>query len=330
MPATWTALDDDPDTGDSITVSILELEQRTLEVRNHHSGASAPADPAAGFTWHDTSAVPHRLWLYSQIDGGDPAWQPLGPLSRLPGPINADPATDDDREAPWQHYALRVENRATLPSAVAGNAGLLVYKTGNGEIYVADQPVANAWKALLSVTQSASRDTVELPMEGDVGNDAANPPTIATKGALEGWLFDATAEKRTFAFVMPKNWQGATDAQVRLWCVLDADETAGDDIEWSGEVRTVVPGAEKVGKAATALAASSTDIGAAADAIADGALHVCELTLDFDDATNPLAAGALVLVTVWRTTVGGAGKVSGTMVFRAELAYAQGPRHERA
>ena len=39
---------------------------------------------------------------------------------------------------------------------------------------------------------------------------------------------------------------------------------------------------------------------------------------------------ALVLVTVWRKTVGGAGRAGGTVVFRADLAYAQKPRHERA
>jgi hypothetical protein len=45
---------------------------------------------------------------------------------------------------------------------------------------------------------------------------------------------------------------------------------------------------------------------------------------------NPLSAGRLVLVTVWRKSVGGAGLAGGVVVFRADLAYAQRPRHERA
>ena len=67
--------------------------------------------------------------------------------------------------------------------------------------------------------------------------------------------------------------------------------------------------------------------------IQDAGMEVwCGLILGFDhdDPTNPLSAGCLVLVTVWRKTIGGAGKAGGTVVFRADLAYAQRPRHERA
>ena len=51
---------------------------------------------------------------------------------------------------------------------------------------------------------------------------------------------------------------------------------------------------------------------------------------DHDDPTNPVSTGCLVLVTIWRKSVGGAGLAGGTVLFRAELAYAQSPRHERA
>ena len=61
-----------------------------------------------------------------------------------------------------------------------------------------------------------------------------------------------------------------------------------------------------------------------------GGPHVRELVIDHDDPDNPVSAGCLVLAMVWRKTVGGAGKVGGTIVFRADLAYAQRPRHERA
>ena len=74
-----------------------------------------------------------------------------------------------------------------------------------------------------------------------------------------------------------------------------------------------------------------TDIGADAEGIDDGGgPHVTELVVDHDDPANPVSAGCLVLATVWRTTVGGAGNAGGTVVFRADLAYAQRPRHERA
>lgn len=236
----------------------------------------------------------------------------------------------DTRAAAYEALGMRLENRATLPSVAAGNAGMVMYRTGDGEVYVADQPVSGAWKGLLSVVQSASYDTVDLALDGSQGNDGTNPPTAATSGVLAGWKFDATNEKRTFALMCPANWQGATDLKLRLHQVLESAETAGDDIEWTGEVRTLVTASDKTSKAATTLADAVTDIGADADGIdAGGGPHLTELVIDHNDATNPVAAGCLILVTVWRKTVGGAGKVAGTIVYRAELAYVQGPRHER-
>lgn len=330
MP-TWAPLNDDPNTGDSIPVAFLELEGRTVELRTCFVGAAPPALPQEGQLWLDSSLIPYALKQYVRIDAGGPSWQPVGPLSRLPASINADPSLVDDRVAPWDHKALRVENRNALPPAMPTNAGLLVYRIGDGELWIADLPVSGDWKGLLSVTPASSFDTVELPLEGDLGNDAVNPPTKARKGALEGWLFDDVAEKRTFAFVLPKNWQGASDARLRVFQVLGQAQLAGDDIEWTGEVRTLVPGQDVVTKAATALALAATDIGADPDGVDDGGgPHVTELVIDHDDPANPLSAGCLVLVTLWRATVGGAGKAGGTVVFRADLAYAQRPRHERA
>jgi hypothetical protein len=235
-----------------------------------------------------------------------------------------------DRAAPFVHLALVVESFAALPVATPMNAGLVGRVVGTGELWISDLPISGGWKALLSVTPT-SLDTVELALEGDLGNDAANPPTKVRKGALEGWLFDDVAEKRTFAFVVPRNWQGASDARLRVFQILNQAQLADDDLEWTGEVRTLVPGQEKVTKAATALVDAVTDIGADADGIDDGGgPHVTELVIDHDDPANPLSAGCLVLATVWRKTVGGAGKAGGTLVFRADLAYAQSPHHRRA
>ncbi len=184
---------------------------------------------------------------------------------------------------------------------------------------------------VLSITPTASYDTQELPVEGDLGNVATNPPVKTKNGVLEGWLFSATSQRRTFAFVVPNNWQGATDLKLRLHQVLDANQSAHDAIEWSGEIRALAPQNDATSKTATALADAATDIGSVTAAIGSGGgPHITTLVLDYDDGSNPIAAGSLLLVTVWRKTVGGAGKAGGTLVFRADLAYAQRPRHERA
>lgn len=330
MP-TWNPLNSDPVTGDSIPVAFLELEGRTLALRAFFIGGSPPPSPVEGQGWIDSTSSPYKAYLYVRIDAGPAAWQPIGPLSRLPAAINADPSVVDDRQAPHEFKALRVENRNALPPAAAGNAGLLVYRTTDGELWLSDQPISGAWKGLLSITPAASYDTQELPVEGDLGNDATNPPVKTRNGVLEGWLFSATNQRRTFAFVVPNNWQGATDLKLRLHQVLNANQSAHDAIEWSGEIRALAPQNDVTSKTATALADATTDIGSVTDAIGSGGgPHITTLLLDYDDGANPIAAGSLLLVTVWRKTVGGAGKAGGTLVFRADLAYAQRPRHERA
>jgi hypothetical protein len=327
MPANWDEFDDTID-GD---VGVLRLQGQTHELRACAAGPTPPDDPVEGALWLDTSGAQPALKQYQDVDGGGLAWIPLGPLRRLPESINADPDLTDDRATPFEYKALRPENRADLPTATPGNAGLVVYFTPDGEYYVADEPVSGGCKGLVSIVKDESCDTLEAPL-ADLQLDGANPPTAAAKGVVDGLLFDATAEKATARFVVPKNWQGASDLKVRIHQLLNQAETAGDDIEWNAEVRTLSPGADKVTKAASALLAVSTkDIGADADGIDDGGgPFVSELVIDHDDATNPVSAGCQLLVTFWRETVGGAGKVGGTLVSNVDLAYVQKPRHERA
>jgi hypothetical protein len=150
------------------------------------------------------------------------------------------------------------------------------------------------------------------------------------KTGIEGWLFDATNEKRTFVFRVPTNWIGTSDMRFRLYQLLDAAEIAGDDIEWEGSLVAMTPGADYATQLETALADSVKDIGADAQAIDEGGLHFNDFVLDYNDVTNPIAAGDIVRLTLNRKTVGGAGKVAGTVAIWGELHFIQAPRHERA
>lgn len=334
MPANWTTFDDDLVTGDQVAVTIAELEQRTLELRACFIGPTEPTGAVDGSIWIYTGATPWEIRAKVKVDAGAASWQKVGPLSRIPGDLNGDPDyATDGRAVLFQLKGLRFENRAAHPAVAPGNAGFPWYRTADGEVFYADQPVSGAVKGLLSILDEGafSMDTQELSLAGNVGNDATNPPTQVRSGVLEGWLFDNTNEKRTLMFVVPKNWRGGQSPKVRLHQVLEIDEADGDVIEWTGEWRSLVPGADKVSKTATAFADSLKNIGADVEGTdAGGGPHVNELVLVHNDATNPIAAGNLVLVTIWRKTVGGAGLVSGTILFRADLVYAQKARHERA
>jgi len=328
MPATWDPISNTPAMpGNQV---FLRLEGQTFELRASSIGPTPPANPVEGMLWVDNSASPYRVYVYARIDAGGAAWQPLGPLSRLPADLNFDPSIVDDRVAPFQAKGMRFENANDLPPVTPTNRGLVRFRLGDGEVFVADEGVSGTWKGLLSVAKDQSRDTLELAL-ADAFLDATTPPIPAAKGVLAGLLFDATDERLTFAAVVPRNWQGASDLRLRLFQILNQAELAGNDVEWTGEVRTLVPGQDAVSRAPTALADAVTDIGADPEGIADGGgPHVTELALDHDDPANPVSTGCLLLVTVWRKTVGGAGKASGTVVFRADLTYVQTVRHERA
>lgn len=330
MGQSFPAINHGSDAGATILVS---LDTRTETLRSSFSGASAPGSPVEGQQWLDTSATPRIPKLYLNLGAGA-AWYPVCILGRGFADLNLDPDTADGRAAPFEIKACRVENRASLPAVAAGNKGMLAFLTGDGEVYVADHAISAAWKGLLSVVQptvsAGSYDSVDVDLDGSNPNDGTNPPTQAAKGLVRGWLFDATNEKRRLHFLVPKNWAGNSDLVLRLGCVLNQAEASGDDIEWGGSWVSVTPGDDAVSKTATAFngtTAPPTDIGSDSEGIGDGGFHVCDLAIDFDDASNPVTAGDLIAVEINRsalTTVGG------VIVVFARLLYRQKPRHERA
>ena len=61
-------------------MAFLELEGRTLELRQGFVGAVPPVDPEEGQVWVDTAQTPYRVLRYLRIDAGNAAWPPLAVL----------------------------------------------------------------------------------------------------------------------------------------------------------------------------------------------------------------------------------------------------------
>lgn len=325
MPANWDPISGTPALPGSQV--FLRLEGQTFELRANSIGASPPASPVEGMIWVDNSASPYRAYLYARIDAGGAAWQPLGPLSRLPSDLNFDPSIVDDRLAPFQAKGMRLENRNALPAVSPTNRGMVVFRLGDGEVFVSDEGVSGAWKGLLSVVQGQSYDSVEVDLTAAALG--ATPPTAASKGtspAVRGYLFDAAGESLTLHLVVPQNYAGAGDLFLDLDCVLNQAEGNGDDIDWSADLVAVSPGpgGNAVTKASTATAPSLTDIGATNTG--DGALHRCRIVLDHDDVDNPISPGALLAIEIRRTDLA---EVGGVILVAARLGYPQRVRHER-
>ena len=300
---TFSAIDQAAQT---VTAIITILDSRTDTLRACFDGGTAPTSPVTGQLWLDTSGSPYILKIYGDYDGGGAAWHEILGSAKL---------TDNPECNFTQVKELRVENLGSHESVSAGKDGFLYLLTGTGEMYFQDQAVDGVNKHLTAVTDGTTTDSINLPLENRMLG--ATPPTAATKGTspvLHGYLFDATAEKMTLAFRVPANYSADGDLTVRLSCVLNQAETSGDDIDWSGDLR-VVDHTEDVTGTSTAVAASLTDIGAT---VADGTLIECNLTIDYDDANNPVAAGDWCFLEIYRTNLT---EVTGVILVAATLVY---------
>ncbi len=155
-----------------------------------------------------------------------------------------------------------------------------------------------------------------LPMENF--RKAVTAPTEATKDGVAGFLFDADTELLTIQFCVPKDWDGESDIDLVLHCILNAAETANDLIDWETSIKSIADH-ENILTAGTQTPGVNHDIG---DFNADGDFHIVFIVLDYDDGTCPIAADDNVSITLSRTSnVGTAGYVAGVIVIDICIAY---------
>lgn len=300
MAQTWVTINQ---ATQSVTTILGNLDDKAATLQSCFSGTSAPSSPVSGMLWRDTSGTPDVLKVY---DGSD--WYPVATLGE---------EWQADAEVSFQQLKeARVENLASDEAVAAGKDGALFYHTGQGVLKYVDNGVEAAVRQAGALIRGTSLDEVVIPLD-DTMKDASNPPTLGTKGTtptIRGLLFDAANELFLLRFRVPDNWSGDADLTVRLACVLNQAEDANDDIDWSGDLVSVADG-ESVSGTSTAIAASTTDIGANN---AEGDLIVCDLTIDYDDADNPISRGDTVCLQIHRTDLA---EVGGVILVWASLLY---------
>lgn len=283
----------DVDQTGSATTCIGQLEDRTDTLRSSFSGSSAPSSPVDGQLWLDTSGSEDILKVYADLEGSGGAWYEVGSVLHGDLKLRNNELVD-----------ARLENLGSHTSPASGVVGEVYLYTGDNKARVI---VSSTVREV--VLSGSSVDFIPVRVFGDLILDATNPPTAGTKGTtptVRGWLFDAANELASFSVRVPAGYSATADCKLRLTCVLNQAETSGDDIDWTADLVSIAPSSSEVVSGTSTQATVAQDMGAN---VSEGAVHVVDITLDFDDATNPIAPGDLLCVEIHRTNLSNCGGV---------------------
>lgn len=180
---------------------------------------------------------------------------------------------------------------------------------------VAGQPMESQGPEL-PIKWSLVKKTYRLPMENF--RRAVSAPVATIKNGVAGFLFSADAEIIYIQFCVPPDWDGQSDLNIILHCILNQAETVNDLIDW--ETSTVaLADHENVIGAPVQTPGVAHDIG---NVNGDGAFHKVPLILVYNDGTCPIAHGDNVSITLSRTAnIGAAGYVGAVLVIDICLEY---------
>ncbi|MFI5401325.1 MAG: hypothetical protein ACHQ1G_00085 [Planctomycetota bacterium] len=188
-----------------------------------------------------------------------------------------------------------------LSGALTPSAGTIARVTFNNATARVEYVKSAAVKAVVAEVLATSLDDVPLPF-------------------LNGEVFAAVSPSVNVDFVVPAGWNGTSDLTLRLYVKLDGAEASGDDIEFTYDFSALLVGSEGRDKARQTLTGTE-DIGAenAAETV-----HEVDITIPANSSPDVIFAGALVVGELYRTSVGGAGKVGSVTVLAARVTYPAG------
>lgn len=290
MSQTWVALNTATQSPPTATTN-QENKLDTLDTM--WAGATSPTSPVAGRMWLDTSGTEDIVKVYCDIDGGGNAWVELASV------LHGDLSVGYDTSNPNEIKFVLLEQRADVTPA-SGQVGRIWQNSTSGLVKI----VKDASTAHVLVS-SAITDTIKTELPLGAWTKGSTPPTDATKGTtptMAGWQFDATAETAVCNVRVPAGYGGVSDLTLRTFWALNQTETSGDDLDVTVDLVSCQPDNNEAVSKTSTQATGTTDIGSNT---ADGAVTIVDVTLDYDDATNPIAAGDMLVMEMHLTNVTG-------------------------
>lgn len=288
MSQSW---DDTVAASDDGTAILAEFFNRFAATQSSFSGASLPTDGDleagrislqldAGGSGYD------HLKLYSDPDNGGDGWH--GIVEYVPTNINYATATAN---AAGQLVGFGFQRTASDPTPSANNVGQEILHTG-----ISKKKVVTDSSTIEVVCSGSNADMipVELPLEAwTLGSTPPTAATVGTTPAMPALLFDATGETVSIGVRVPAGYSGDADLKLRLHFALVSTETAGDDINVTLDLVCVDTDSDEAVTQTSTQATVSHDLGAT---VTQDTVHTVELTIDYDDANNPVAAGDFLVL----------------------------------
>jgi len=180
--------------------------------------------------------------------------------------------------------------QADLPSLNLGEFGFV---TDTKRLYIGDG-VSN-----ILIGQNVAY--VQFPY-GGLFEGETRAPGIATVGPVSGYVFDSsTVEYLYGSFRVPSFYRADTDIIAKIHWMNDSAQTGDNDVVWGIGYHTYVD-TETYGSKTTTTR-TVTD-GPGNNAVA-GTFTISSITLEYDDANNPLNASDVVSFRIYRDASNG-------------------------
>lgn len=179
-----------------------------------------------------------------------------------------------------------------------GGAASLVIGKGTATVASLTTTALTVTNLTATTPTLASARTRRLHVPPNEWSLGATPPTATSVGTYRGLTFDADAETANVHFRVPSDWDAASDLSLVVSWTNQASTAVGDGetVIFLGSLRSKAAAEVLTAGTAASLTTTYTQSGAGTDL----ELHETTLTIDYDHASQPLAAGDIVGITVSR------------------------------
>lgn len=258
--------------GDSVTTVLTNHEANGILLQKTFYDSADPGSPVNGQHWIRSDE--QKKYAYTSGAKTEVLWKYV---------LNQTLAAQAN-----EITNVHLEEIATgsLPAPAAGQKSRIIYDSTRSQAL----SVSAAAIQLLSWFNGDASEHIAIPCLLNVAG-AGQAATASTISRKAGWLMDATADELNFAAMgpVPAGWTAANDLLLEVEFILPNAETNGDDAQMLAKWLSLTPASgDGTDKTATTSATTTYDIGTAS---AQYDHHKLRITIDHDDATNPVAAG---------------------------------------